>query len=128
MRRGACLLDKIRAHTATQLNGYLDLRLSGGGGGGGDTVKSDLERIITISEHGDDAGLRGAIFLAQRAWNESKKSKGCESSNSPKDATRDKQVAFQYGLWHGFLVGAVGTALVFKYGLFGVGRNPNQRR
>ena len=66
----------------------------------------------------------GAIVLAQRALKESQKKLDDEEDMATK---KQKQLAFRTGLWHGFLVGVVGTALVFKYGLGGMGSR-NRRR
>lgn len=122
--RRACLLDKIRTKTSTHLNGYLDL------GSGNENAVVDLAQIITTSKHGDDAGLHGAIFLARRALRESNTTSNqasAEHSTGSSIEKRHKQIAFQYGLWNGVLVGVVGAALVFKYGLFGIGRNCRRR-
>ena len=116
MRRGDVLLEQIRQRTAQQLNGYLDL----GGGDGEDDVEA-LRSIITTSRHGDDAGLVGAIVLAQRALGE-------KTEDDEESKKLLKQVAFKTGLWHGFLVGAVTAALVFKYGLFGIGGRGGRSR
>lgn len=120
MRR-QCLLEKIRKRTAEQLNGYLAL------GGGRSSDEDALRSIITTSKHGDDAGLVGAIVLAQRALEESsstqtKLTSKHEEAGDDSDGVikKNKQEAFKAGLSHGFLIGVVATALVVKYGLFGV--------
>jgi fructokinase len=111
----ACLLPKIREYTRLQLNGYLDL----GSGGDDAQVKADLQRIVTTSRHGDDAGLYGAIFLAVSALPDGKSRRN--DTLSPL-SVREKQEAFQIGLWQGLLVGVIGTALVLQNGWFGIGR------
>ena len=65
-----CLLPKIRHRTAAILNGYL----------GDDLV---WDSIITVSEYGDDAGLVGAIRLAQRALQ--------QEQQEEQDSIRSKQ-------------------------------------
>ena len=93
------LLKDIQRRTVHLLNGYLP-------------NMEDVSQLITKSDEGKDAGLVGAIALAQRALR-----------NTPTDEEKEeerklvsiKQTAFGYGLWHGVLVGAVGTALVCKY-------------
>ena len=41
------------------------------------------------------------------------------------ESKKEKQIAFGHGLWSGFLVGAVATGLLFKYG---IGRKDGGRR
>jgi hypothetical protein len=56
--------------------------------------------------------------------------KGSKISCTPEDdaiTIQYKQEAFKAGLVHGFLAGAVATALVVKYGLFGIGKSPKSR-
>ena len=146
MRR-PCLLDKIRKRTAELLNGYLDLgaqsRKKKNDNDMSDNNVEALRSIITTSRHGDDAGLVGAIVLAQRAWKESSTQTtmttttavGPEKHDRDQDEHEDdattmkfKQEAFKAGLVHGFLVGVVATALIMQYGLFGFGRNKKDRR
>ena len=134
MRR-PCLLDKIRTRTAEQLNGYLPLRGTPNNNNNSTTIRDDevpaLQSIITTSPHGDDAGLVGAIVLAQRAWNEASTTTTAVE-HDPDDATtrttRFKQEAFKVGLVHGFLTGVIATALVLQYGFFGFGRSLKGRR
>ena len=103
------------------------------------TIRDDnevqaLRSIITTSPHGDDAGLVGAIVLAQRAWNEASTTTTTTTAleHDPDDATtrttRFKQEAFKVGLVHGFLTGVIATALVLQYGFFGFGRSLKGRR
>jgi len=115
MRR-KCLLDKIRKRTAEQLNGYLDL--------GTDSDEVALRSLITTSQHGDDAGLVGAINLAQRALKDGVDNKDKKEFEI---TIQQKREAFNAGLWHGFLIGAIGTAFVVKYGFFGIGGGKNRR-
>jgi fructokinase len=89
------LLEQIQAQTRHLLNRYLSL-------------PDDLSTLITTSEHGEDAGQNGAIVLAERALVNG------DDKDNEREKTRLKQTAFKHGLWHGFLVGAVGTALVCK--------------
>jgi fructokinase len=110
-----CLLPKIREYTRLQLNGYLDL----GAGGEDAQVDADLQRIITTSRHGDDAGLYGAIFLAVSALQDGSSRRNDTLSTL---SVREKQEAFRIGLWQGLLVGVIGTALVLQNGWFGIGR------
>jgi hypothetical protein len=90
-----CLLDKIRQRTLVLLNGYLQL--------------PSIETVIVTSQFGADAGLMGTIVLAQTALFMDED----DSSKSLK-----KHEAFMAGLWHGALVGFVGTAVVCKYWFF----------
>ena len=96
------LLDKIRQRTVTLLNGYL-----------GNFSEQDMAEIITLSRHGDDAGLNGAIVLAKQAL---VSQLGSEAEASAEKKL--KQVAFGHGLWHGMIVGAVAAAVVVKYVLW----------
>jgi fructokinase len=119
------LLDQIRRRVPVLVNGYLDLPAS---------YMSDL---IVTSDYGDDAGLYGAIGLAQEALlrlrrqrrqsrdgDKEERGHGDDDDDDDDDEKkkkkkteerRMKQVAFGHGLWHGALVGAVGTALLFAY-------------
>ena len=78
------LLEKIRKRTVELLNGYLDL--------------PDMSSYITASAYGSDAGLTGALLLAQQAYEDSK------------DPTKKKKSggisAFNVGVIHGIVVGA----------------------
>lgn len=96
------LLDKIRKHTVALLNGYL-----------GEFSEEDLSSLITLSKQGDDAGLNGAIVLAKQALLQQLDSVKKENSE-----IKIKQTAFGHGLWSGFIVGAVATAVVAKYSYF----------
>jgi len=81
------LIEKVRNQTRTLLNGYL-----------GDL--GDLSEWIVLSRHGSDAGLVGALSLAQQAIAE--QSQGAVVADSPKKL---KQTAYNAGVWHGFYLG-----------------------
>jgi fructokinase len=87
-RRG--LIDRIRKRTVVLINGYVELPV-------------DMASLIFTSEHGEDAGLIGAIELAKQAY-----SGGQEAKD-----TRAKQTAFQIGLWSGALAGGILTACFY---------------
>lgn len=93
------LLEKIRKRTVDLLNGYL-----------GEFSESHLSSLITLSQHGDDAGLNGAIVLAKQALQQQQ-----DSAQKETEEKKTKQLAFSHGLWHGFLVGAVTMAVAVKY-------------
>ena len=101
------LLKKIRKQTVKLLNGYL-----------GELTDQDMEELITVSRHGDDAGLNGAIVLAKKALLSQQ-----ESSLDKKQETKTKIVAYGHGIWHGMILGAVATAVVVKYVIW-----PRRRR
>jgi fructokinase len=107
MGRVHLLLPKIHAVVIQQLNGYLQPI----------QTLPDVEQRIVISQYGDDAGLYGAIYLAQEAFVQhtdkltSKTDTNCDIAIDK----RKKQIAFQHGLWHGIIVGIVGTGLFMKY-------------
>ena len=102
------LLSKIKARTIVLLNGYLEL------------PKDDLSSIITTSVFGTDAGLMGAVVLAEQALQQSLGTAKADSTSE--SAKKDlQQQAFGHGLWHGILIGAIGAGLIFKYA-FGGGR------
>jgi fructokinase len=115
------LLDKIRTRTLEHLNGYLDAALKG---------DPALEQCIVTSRHREDAGLVGAIVLAHRAATERRQKQQRQHAEDDGDdtATQMKQLAFRYGLWHGVLVGAVGTALYCKYAWRGGVGSSNSKR
>jgi len=96
-RRG--LLDKIRSRTVECLNGYLEL-------------PADMSTLIKMASFGKDSGLVGATILAHDAMLDDDK---CTRAREKKM----KQEAFGYGLRHGFLVGVLSAALIFRYGLMG---------
>lgn len=96
-RRG--LMDKIRKRTVELVNGYLEL-------------PTDMATLIATSSFGQDAGLMGAVVLAQEALRSTQ-------DTVEKREKEMKQVAFGHGLWHGMIVGALGTALIVKYVLYG---------
>ena len=92
------LIEKVRRRTRTLLNGYL-----------GELTDKDLMEWITLSRYGSDAGLMGALTLAQQAIIEDEEEivdnfvQGGEiPSNSAKKL---KQTAYGAGLWHGFVLG-----------------------
>eukprot|EP00522_Entomoneis_paludosa_P013427 CAMPEP_0172461180 /NCGR_PEP_ID=MMETSP1065-20121228/39581_1 /TAXON_ID=265537 /ORGANISM="Amphiprora paludosa, Strain CCMP125" /LENGTH=404 /DNA_ID=CAMNT_0013216421 /DNA_START=22 /DNA_END=1236 /DNA_ORIENTATION=+ len=101
------LIEKIRKRTVELLNGYLPL-------------PSDMSSIITTSAHGNDAGLQGAIVLAQHAFLSQQQpgeaQKIVENTEVVEKKERKmKQEAFNVGLWHGFIVGAISIAAVYQY-------------
>ena len=98
------LLEKIRERTMQLLNGYLP-----------NMEKEDVAELITKSDVGKNAGIVGAIALAQRALQDTSTD---EEKEEEEKLIGIKRTAFGYGLWHGFLAGAVGTALVCKYIFF----------
>ena len=85
------LIEKIRTQTRVLLNGYL-----------GDLSDQDLTEWITLSKHGSDAGLVGALSLAQQAMAEQKEGPSGDATNSSK---KIKQIAYNAGLKHGFILG-----------------------
>ena len=91
------LLEKIQARTVQLLNGYLPL-------------PDNIATIIACSTAGNDAGLEGAMVLAKEAY-----LTGGKRGTEEEEATAMKQTAFNVGLWHGIVVGAVGAAAVMKY-------------
>jgi fructokinase len=108
------LLDQIRRRVPVLVNGYLDL------------PTNNMSDLIVTSDYGDDAGLYGAVGLAQEALRlrrrqdaatlGNKEDRGHDDDDEKKKKTEErrmKQVAFGHGLWHGALVGAAGTALLF---------------
>jgi fructokinase len=115
------LLERIRERVPLLVNGYLDL-------------PSDLSELIVTSEYGEDAGLYGAIGLAREALLQQGGSDvmGSDSKaaiSREEDEKRMKQVAFGHGLWHGVLVGCVGTAILLAYAVLPMlHRSSRQRR
>jgi fructokinase len=102
----AGLLDKIRQRTLVLLNGYLELPA--------------MDTVIVTSRFGASAGLMGTIVLAQTALLQQDTTTTTmddtsNNANNNNNNKRLKQEAFLAGLWHGTLVGMVGTALVCKY-------------
>ena len=93
------LLEKIRQRTIFLLNGYL-----------GDFADADMKRLITLSEHGDDAVLHGAIVLARQALLSTQQAAVDESEQQ-----KMKLAAFGYGLYSGMILGAVATSVIVKY-------------
>lgn len=83
------LIDKIRKQTIVLINGYLDL-------------PSDMSDLICTSKYGNDAGLTGALVLAQSAYEESLDGNDKKASDGS---------AFTIGFIHGVVAG-VGAALV----------------
>lgn len=83
------LIEKVRNQTRVLLNGYL-----------GDLSDEDLSEWIVSSQHGSDAGLVGALSLAQQAIAEQKE--GPVVADSPK---KSKQRAYLEGVKHGFYLG-----------------------
>jgi ROK family len=140
------LLRKIQARTVVLLNGYLELpppsvsylSSKSNDDNGNDESIVTLEQLITTSVHGDNAGLQGAIVLAQRAYYQDRyrsavatpaiKKDNDDDDDDDDDTRKDdnkkndsflapdmKRQAFQIGWTFGMLVGAVGTALLMRY-------------
>jgi hypothetical protein len=114
----AGLLEKIQKRTVVLLNGYLELPPSSNDND--DDEAMTLQQLITTSVHGDNAGLQGAIVLAQRAYYQGRGNRFNNSTNENGDADKEgllqaKRQAFQIGWVHGLLVGAVATALVMRF-------------
>jgi ROK family len=101
--RANVLLPKIHRLVRQQLNGYLPSL----------TTEAEVQERIVLSHHGKDAGLYGAIHLAKEAFLHG----GNESVTTSNDTImkRQKQGAFQYGLWHGIIMGVIGTGLFLQY-------------
>mmetsp|Transcript_15771 Transcript_15771/g.36515 ORF Transcript_15771/g.36515 Transcript_15771/m.36515 type:complete len:414 (+) Transcript_15771:87-1328(+) len=93
------LIEKVRRQTRALLNGYL-----------GELTDEDLVEWITLSRYGSDAGLVGALTLAQRAITENEEEIVVDS------AKQSKQTAYVAGLWHGFILGisAVYFSLILR--------------
>ncbi|GAX21722.1 fructokinase [Fistulifera solaris] len=89
------LLQKIQVRTVELINGYIEL-------------PQNMSTLITTSAAGEDAGLVGAIVLAQSACNDE------ETAREQQKLTKMKQTAFTYGIWHGLLVGSLLTAVLCK--------------
>jgi fructokinase len=114
------LLKRIRERVPLLVNGYLEL-------------PSDLSELIVTSEHGDDAGLYGAIGLAreallQQGGSDVMGSTSKAATSREEDEKRMKQVAFGHGLWHGVLVGGVGTAMLLAYAVIPLLNRSSRRR
>jgi fructokinase len=90
------LLQKIQVRTVELINGYIELPIT------------NMSTLITTSAAGEDAGLVGAIVLAQSACCDE------EAAREQHKLTKIKQTAFTYGIWHGFLVGSLLTAVLCK--------------
>jgi fructokinase len=82
------LIEKVRTRTVVLINGYVEL-------------PDDMSELITLSNYGSNAGLIGAIVLAQGALVE--ESKGFTSTD--KNELTIKRTAYNVGLKHGILVG-----------------------
>lgn len=86
------LLEKVRMQTVVLLNGYLDL-------------PDDMSELITKSSYGSDAGIVGAIVLAQRALEisaqEEEETKNILASKAVVEA---KRTAYGVGLSHGIVL------------------------
>jgi fructokinase len=82
------LIEKVRRQTRVLLNGYL-----------GDLSDRELLEWITSSSYGSDAGLMGALVLAQRAITEQEEESGGDS------VKKLKQTAYNAGIRHGFYLG-----------------------
>ena len=77
------LLEKVRKQTVKLMNGYVEL-------------PEDMSELIDLSSWGDDAGLMGAVVLAQKAYEESRDD---DSSNDDKK--------FRSGYLGGMLTGVL---------------------
>ena len=58
-----CLINKIQQRTVEIINGYLEL------------PEDDMSSLITLSSYGDDAGMTGAIVMAQHIFLDAYKKK-----------------------------------------------------
>jgi len=76
------LMEQVRYRTVQLLNGYLEM-----------PDANDMQDLICFSEYGDDAGLMGAIVLAQQ---------GLEEEEEPK---RQPKSFLQKSYWNGFTQG-----------------------
>ncbi|GAX10312.1 fructokinase [Fistulifera solaris] len=90
------LLQKIQRRTVELINGYIELPIT------------NMSTLITTSAAGEDAGLVGAIVLAQSACCDE------EAAREQQKLTKMKQTAFTYGIWHRLLVGSLLTAVLCK--------------
>jgi fructokinase len=98
------LIEKVRNRTLVLINGYLEL-------------PEDMSDFITLSHFGSNAGLVGAIVLAQKALVE--QNKGYTASKEKEQTI--KRTAYNVGLKHGILVGL--TMSFVTYSLFSKPRN-----
>ena len=91
------LLDKVRKQTVHLLNGYLEL-------------PDDMSTLIDAPLYGDEAGLMGAIVLAERAALDT------EDDAAGEKAKKEQTYFFYQGVIHGVVLGAlagiVGMALL----------------
>jgi len=97
-RRG--LMDQVRSRTVELLNGYLEL-------------PDDMSELVMTSRFGPDAGLIGSVVLAQDAYLSGEDDVGDDGGAAK--TKKAKQEAYGVGLWHGIVVGAVASGLLFKY-------------
>jgi len=92
------LIEKVRDQTRVLLNGYL-----------GELTDQDLMEWITLSRYGSDAGLMGALVLAQQAIIENEEKSvenSCEDGEIIANSANElKQTAYGTGVWHGFILG-----------------------
>jgi fructokinase len=105
------LLAHIQQQTKVLLNGYL--------------VLPDLADVIVTSAYGGDAGLVGALVLAQRLVQQHRKDETPSAANRPGalDSALLQRDAFGWGIAHGIAVGALAVVLYGKYaGLWGTSR------
>ena len=86
------LMEDIRRRTVDLLNGYLDL-------------PTDMSELISFSQYGDDAGLIGAVVLAQEGLEEEEEEKNKDSAGLST-------------FWHGFGAGAVAVAATVALAAF----------
>lgn len=106
------LIEKIRTRTVSLVNGYLELPSNG------DMIdnKNKMSDLITGSTYGNDAGLIGAVVLAQRAYQEGQQVGRAAAISQPvTTATTAKQKSlffpffagigdFNAGFFHGIVV------------------------
>lgn len=88
------LLPRIQKRTIELINGYLDL------------PKESMDDLITTSQFGDDCGLIGAMVLGQLSTGE---------EDAEKKSIEEKKTAFNVGLWHGTILGALLAGVLVKY-------------
>ena len=79
------LMEKVRKQTVKLMNGYVEL-------------PEDMSELIHCSAWGDEAGLMGAVMLAQKAYQEQHEEVHFET------------IAYRFGYLSGLLTGALLTA------------------
>jgi fructokinase len=93
------LLEKIQSRTVVLLNGYIEL-------------PEDMSTLINTSKYEDEAGLMGAIVLAQRAYLDDQEK---QQSRADEDGCKRYKQGFVQGL-------AVGAALAIVSSMILAGR------